>query len=370
MKINLVKKIDNSYRIIIHPNLLEEIPQILFKKFGTRKAVIVVDSKVDKLYGKKFHDILENAGIPSITIIFPQGEKNKNRETKSKIEDRMLKEKIDRDAYMIALGGGVTGDLTGFVASTYLRGIPVVQIPTTLLAQVDSSVGGKTGIDTDFGKNMIGTFYQPSMVLIDPVVLKTLKETDYLSGMGEVIKHAILFDKNMYKKLLNKYDQIMERDEKIMSAIINRNCTIKAGVVEKDEQEREYRKLLNFGHTVGHAFEQVSGYKLMHGQAISFGMIAEAFVGVEAGLIKKSMIEDVSLLVKKYLPKKFGIRVSLLDDIMASMKNDKKNRNSSIYFVFPERIGKPYSLKGAYSFAVEEKIIIAALNKFFESFSK
>lgn len=372
MSVNLKLKriIDDSYSIIIKKGLLKSLPSGLKKMFPKKTAIILTDSNVDKLYGRAFYDAMKGCGITAEYRVFKAGEKSKTRKTKQKIEDSLLKKAIGRDSYLIALGGGVTGDMGGFIASTYLRGIPYIQIPTSLLAQVDSSVGGKTAVDTPFGKNMIGTFYQPRVVFIDPKVLKTLSDEEYYSGMGEILKHAIMFKKSLADELIKKTDLVINRNLKEMEKIININCAIKAGIVEKDEKENELRKLLNFGHTAAHAIESASKYKVKHGIAVLHGMCIEASIAFKAGLIKGTVMKMIFELIENYLPEKYLFTNFNAEALIKFMKFDKKNRDGRINFVFPEKMGKPMSITSGskkerkYSMVIDDKYIKSGIEYF------
>ncbi|MFA4920174.1 MAG: 3-dehydroquinate synthase, partial [Thermodesulfovibrionales bacterium] len=255
-----VKLGERSYDICLGSNMLKGIGSRL-KSFGiSPKAAIVSNPKVYRLYGKKVLNSIRAAGFDVISVIIPDGEKYKDISTVQKIYGELLKHRLDRKSALIALGGGVIGDITGFVASTYMRGIDYIQIPTTLLAQVDSSVGGKTGVNHKLGKNMIGTFYQPKLVWIDIDTLKTLPKRELVAGLAEVVKYGVIWDTKFFKLLEDNRDKILSLDKKVLGHILKRSCTIKAGVVSKDEKESGLRAILNYGHTIGHAIETVTEY--------------------------------------------------------------------------------------------------------------
>ena len=255
------------------------------------------------------------------------------------LHGELLKSKFDRSSLLIALGGGVIGDITGFVASTYMRGIRFIQVPTTLLSQVDSSVGGKTGVNHPLGKNMIGTFYQPSLVVIDINTLKTLPHREFLSGMSEVIKYGIIADRKLFDYLQTNREDILSFGDSIIH-IIKRSCEIKADVVSKDEQEAGLRAILNFGHTIGHAIETVTGYKkYLHGEAIAIGMCAAAELAVKSGILNAKETAHIRKLIESY-----NLPVMIPDDLKASelieaMEIDKKVTAGKIKFILPETIG-------------------------------
>ena len=291
------------------------------------------------LYGADVIKSLESAGFSVVVIEMPDGEEFKNLEEVSKVYDRLIKEKIDRSSPVVALGGGVVGDLAGFVAATYLRGVPYVQVPTTLLAQVDSSVGGKTAVNHSMGKNLIGAFYQPKMVIIDPDVLSTLEEREVSTGLAEVVKHGIIRDKNYFKFLEANASNVLSLQGEVDEAI-TRSCEIKAAVVSEDEREAGVRGILNFGHTFGHAIEAVAGYSTYrHGEAVSMGMVMAAGFSNELGLCSAELEERIKRLLDSLgLPT--GAPELSSDDIFASMLLDKKVKAGRVRFVLLKGIGE------------------------------
>lgn len=309
---------------------------------NSKRAVVITNTLVGALYLKPLENELKNSGIEPIIFIVPDGETHKNIKTSIKIYDFLLKKKIDRKEPLIALGGGVIGDISGFVASTYKRGIPFVQIPTTLLSQVDSSIGGKTGINHNLGKNMIGTFYQPDLVLIDVGVLLSLPEKEYKNGLAEVIKYGIIKDQSLFSLLIKKKNEILARNIKILSKVVSRCVRIKKEFVEKDEQERKgKREVLNFGHTIGHVIETLTKYShFRHGEAVSIGMIEESRIAVKNGLLENKDFENIVNLISSY-----GLPISMpddipLDDIKNLIRQDKKASNGRIRLPIPTGIGR------------------------------
>ncbi len=310
--------------------------------FNSKRAVIITNPLVGALYLESLEDALEKCGIKPINFIVPDGEKHKNIKMTMKIYDFLLKKTIERREPIIALGGGVIGDLAGFVASTYKRGTPFVQIPTTLLAQVDSSIGGKTGVNHHLGKNMIGTFYQPDLVLSDVGMLLTLSEREFKNGLAEVIKYGIIKDQQLFSLLHKKKNKVLDRNTKILHEIVSRCVRIKKEIVEEDEQEQKgIREILNFGHTIGHAIETLTNYSLYsHGEAISIGMVGEARIAVRSGLLEKEDLERIICLISSY-----GLPIAMpedipLDDIKSVIMQDKKARNKKIRSPIPIGIGK------------------------------
>lgn len=318
-----------------------------FSKFGNRFAIIS-GRHVSAIYGKKLLALLKKQGLSAQLFTFPGGEKSKNPEMAIKIGRELAKNKIDKSSVIIALGGGVTGDLAGFIASFYERGIDFIQIPTTLLAMTDSSIGGKTGVDIPEGKNMFGTFYQPKKVIIDTSVLKTLPKEEFGNGYAEIIKYGMTIDAKLFKAL-----ESSPRSD--LGEIIKRSCEIKASIVEKDEKEGELRKVLNYGHTIGHAIEVAENFKVPHGAGVALGMIYEGKIAVALGLLNNNDYQQQISLIKKFgLPTSYKGNVNKLINLM---KGDKKNKDGKIYFILPTRIGSVKKSAGKVAFAVEENII-------------
>ncbi len=313
-----------------------------YLNINSKRAVVITNPLVGALYLNPLENELKKCGIEPINFIVPDGEKYKNNKMAMKIYDFLLKKRIDRREPLIALGGGVIGDLVGFVASTYKRGTPLVQIPTTLLAQVDSSVGGKTGINHHLGKNMIGTFYQPDLVLTDIGVLLSLSEKEYRNGLAEVIKYGIIKDQKLFSLLLKKKNKILDRSMKILSKIVSRCVRIKKKIIEEDEKEQKgKREILNFGHTIGHVIETLTNYSYYsHGEAISIGMVEESRIAMKNGLLENKDFEKIISLISSY-----GLPVAMPKDIhLGNIKNliiqDKKVWNGKIRLPFLTGIGR------------------------------
>jgi 3-dehydroquinate synthase len=310
-------------------------------KLGQRCAVIT-DSNASRHFAKAAMKSLAASGFAPVLISVPAGEKSKRLAVVEKCHDQLAAHRLERKSFIVALGGGVVGDLAGFVAATYLRGIPFVQVPTTLLAQVDSSVGGKTGVNLKAGKNLVGAFYQPRLVLCDLDTLKTLPRREYVSGLAEVIKYGVICDAVLFAQLERNLPKLLARDVPALQTVIARCCEIKADVVGQDETESGLRAILNFGHTIGHAVENSSGYgKFLHGEAISIGQAAAArlshkILGLPSGDVKR--IE--ALFVQAGLPVKIKLDSARRKKLFAAMKLDKKVSAGEIKFVLAERIGK------------------------------
>jgi len=330
---------DRSYPIIIDNNCLGRIGEDLaIRKIGN-KYCIIADETVAGLYGKTVMNSLAEHGIAVDLVTFPAGEKSKNLSTFSTLTRSLAQKKIDRKDAVIALGGGVTGDLAGFVAASYMRGIPFIQIPTTLLSQVDSSVGGKTGVDIPEGKNLVGAFYQPKIVYIDPNVLATLDKDEILGGMAEVIKYGVIRDKEFFMFLSAEKDKILALDNDTVKEVIYTCCSIKADVVAEDEHESNIRRILNYGHTIGHAVEAESNFTLIHGKAVAIGMVAAARIAEMKGVLSK----DTSALIEKVLCD-YGLPTEVPDSfdrgaIKTFILSDKKVVSGRVSYILPKNIG-------------------------------
>ena len=341
MKKILVKLSDRSYPIFVGAKL-ESLGRQLTGLKLSKTALIVTNPKIGKLYLSKVSGGLKKAGFKVNSVIIPDGEQYKRLEVVSKIYNAAIKAGLDRRSPVIALGGGVVGDVAGFAAATYLRGVPLIQVPTTLLAMVDSSIGGKTGVDLKEGKNLVGAFYQPKLVWIDVSTLKTLPREHIENGLGEVIKYAVIKDVKLFQYLesvLSSKNQIPDTRYQIL---IERCCAIKAVVVSMDEYEKKgVREILNFGHTFGHALETLNGYTgILHGQAVAIGMNFAASLAVKLNLFKKS---DKARLTNLILQAGLGacsLKRFTAAQVIEVMKRDKKTRDGKLRFVLPIKIGK------------------------------
>jgi len=332
---------ERSYEILIDRGNLPLIGERLLRFSIGKKIAVISNPKVYELYGEKIISSLKKEGFDPSLILIPDGEIYKDYFWAYHILTQLLELGLDRKSCLIALGGGVIGDITGFVASIYMRGIPYIQIPTTLLSQVDSSVGGKTAVNHPLGKNMIGSFWQPSLVWIDVNTLDTLPEREFISGMAEVIKYGIIWDKDFFDYLESNREKILKKDKDLLIPAIKRACEIKAEVVSKDERESSLRAILNYGHTIGHAIETLTGYTTyLHGEAISIGMVYEAKLSNILGFLEKESLERIKNILKNLgLPTILPINI----DTTAMVKTillDKKNIEGKIRMVIPESIGK------------------------------
>ncbi|MGL5086590.1 MAG: 3-dehydroquinate synthase [Clostridium sp.] len=338
---------ERSYPILIENGLIEKVGYEVQKIFKGKKIFILTDENVNSFYGEKVKSLLENVGYVVKKLILKPGEETKNYSSVLGIYNELLDFKITRSDLIITLGGGVIGDLGGFVASTFLRGVDFIQFPTSLLAQVDSSVGGKVGVDISRGKNLIGSFYHPKAVLIDPDVLNTLKPRFFNDGMAEVIKYGCIKDSNFFSELKN-YRNNQDVINNI-GKIIHRCCAIKRDVVEKDEKDKGDRMLLNFGHTLGHGIEQYYDYKkYSHGEGVAVGMYVITKISESMGLSKKGTASEVKeLLIKYSLPFETDVKI---DNIMEAISLDKKNIDGNLNVILLKEIGKSFIYKTDSSF--------------------
>ena len=333
---------ENSYEITVAPGSLDQLgEQMTGLKLG-KKVLLVSNPMIFKHYGERAIASLKNAGFDVVHYNLPPGERYKTLNSIQKIYDVALEHRLERSSTMVALGGGVVGDMTGFAAATWLRGINVVQVPTSLLAMVDSSVGGKTGVNHPQGKNLIGAFHQPSLVLIDPEVLKTLPAAEFRAGMAEVIKYGVIWDAELFTQLeASKHlDQLRYVKSDLINYILTHSCQAKADVVSQDEKESGLRAILNYGHTIGHAVESLTNYRLLkHGEAVGIGMIAAGEIAVKLGLWQKADTERQNALIKKAgLPTKLpaGLDIAAIID---ALQLDKKVKSGKVQFVLPTQIG-------------------------------
>ena len=331
---------DRSYDIRVQPGILGEIGQCLSSLGLKGKVGVVTNPVVGRLYAPGVLRSLRAAGLDASTIVLPEGERAKSLRSVSAILDALVKARFERGSILVALGGGVIGDLTGFAASIYMRGIPFVQVPTTLVAQVDSSVGGKTGVNHPLGKNLIGTFSQPRLVLVDPGTLQTLPHRELVAGMAEVIKYGVIADETFFAYLEQHMDRLLKLEAEPVDHVIARSCEIKASVVAQDERESDLRRILNYGHTIGHALESLGGYrKLIHGEAVAIGMVQEADLARHLGRCAPDVVERQRALVRRTgLPD--ALPETTFARLWAAMQHDKKVVQGCVHCVLPERIGQ------------------------------
>lgn len=345
-----------SYRIVIATNQLQECGELIAEVIPNRKALLVSNPRVFGLYGDKTLASLQQAGFKVQVGIVPEGESYKNMFQVNRLLDMAMEQQLERDSSIIALGGGVIGDLAGFVAAIYQRGVNFIQLPTTLLAQVDSSVGGKVAVNHPAGKNMIGAFHQPRLVVVDPHTLDTLEDREYRSGLGEVVKYGIVCDEQLFEFLENNAEGLGQRESNFVTEVIYRCCKIKAGIVEQDEKETGLRAVLNLGHTFGHAIEKLGDYEsYRHGEAVAMGTMAAAYLALDYGYITKLQLERIEKLYK-------SLKVDCLmpafppEQIYNNMLNDKKMQQSRLRLILPARWGEFIILE-----APEEKRVLQAI---------
>ncbi len=331
---------DRSYNIMIDSGFLSDIGKNLLKFDFSKKICLVSNPTVFSIYGDIVCRSIRDEGFELAELLIPDGEEYKSLASVEEIYDGMLKARLDRKSVLVALGGGVIGDMAGFAAATYMRGIDFVQVPTTLLAQVDSSVGGKTGVNHPLGKNMIGAFWQPRLVWIDTDTLKTLPRREFLSGLAEVIKYGVIWDEGFFRFLEASVDGVLGHDKDALEQVILRSCEIKAEVVSRDERESGLRAILNYGHTIGHAIETATGYtRYLHGEAVAIGMYAEARLAHHMGLISDEQVEMIKAVIDRYgLPSALPADIAF-EEILSSMQLDKKAVSGDLKFILPMRIG-------------------------------
>jgi 3-dehydroquinate synthase len=331
-----------SYEIAIASGSLEQLGQRMADLKLGKKVLLVSNPTIFKHYGKKAINSLESAGFQVASYCLPAGERYKTLNSIQKLYDVALENRLERSSTMVALGGGVIGDMTGFAAATWLRGINVVQVPTTLLAMVDSAIGGKTGVNHPHGKNLIGAFHQPRLVLVDPEVLKTLPVREFRAGMAEVIKYGVIWDAELFAQMAasKNLNQLRYIKPELIDAILTRSCQAKADVVGKDEKEGGIRAILNYGHTIGHAVESLTGYRLVnHGEAVAIGMVAAGQIAVELGMWQQEETERQNALIQKAgLPTKLPGGLDI-EGIIDALQLDKKVKNGKVRFILPTQIG-------------------------------
>jgi 3-dehydroquinate synthase len=346
-----------SYDIEIGAGQLARAGQFLAARAEVSHAVVITDANVVRPYAEQVQDVLASAKTRVDLAVIEPGEPSKSVAAAASLWERLLHAGADRKSVVVAVGGGVVGDLAGFVAATYARGLPFFQVPTTLLAQVDSSVGGKVGIDLPEAKNMVGAFLQPLGVLIDPATLTTLDDREYRAGLGEVVKYGVILDAEFFAFLENSADAVLRRDPEVLQTVIARCCRLKADVVQRDEFERTgLRAVLNYGHTFGHAFEALSGYgRLLHGEAVALGMLCACRLAGRLGRVDRTTVDRQARLLAA-----LGLATALpaLDpgQVLRTMMHDKKVQHGRLHLVLPSRLGHVELVGG-----IEPADVLAAL---------
>jgi len=348
---------------VVGRGLLAELPRLLAERCPAHAYAVVADSRVAELYGARVLATLREAGLVAGLFTFPAGEWNKTRESWAELTDALLRARVGRDGAVLALGGGVTGDLAGFVAATYLRGVPWAQLPTTLLAMIDASIGGKTGVDVPAGKNLVGAFHQPRLVLADIETLATLPRPHVAAGMAEAVKHAVVADAGLLDAVLSDSAAIRAKDLEALERTVARASAVKEQVVAADPLEAGRRQVLNFGHTVGHAVEVRTGFALLHGEAIAIGMVAESLLAESIGVAERGLAAAVRAALER-----FDLPVSIPEDVASEdlvelMRVDKKTRAASLRFALPSALGAVRQHEdGAWTVEVDTAAVKLALD--------
>ena len=322
---------------------------------------IITDDIVASLYGNTLQQSLLKKGVLSFLFSFPSGETHKTRQIKEQLENQLFEKGLGKDTCIIALGGGVATDMAGFIAATYCRGVSFLMIPTSLLGMVDACIGGKTGVNVPYGKNLLGCIYQPKKVLIDVSALKTLPQKEWVNGFVEMIKHGLVADRYFFADLEKKSGLLFSSDPLELQGAIFKSCSIKKAIVEEDEKEQGKRRLLNFGHTIGHALETITHYSLAHGEAVAIGILVESYLSMQLGYLKQDSLEKIHRALLAYgaslqIPQEIS-----LEEMLALMKLDKKSLKKTPRFVLLEEIGTPLSFGGEYCDFVSEDLIKNAL---------
>ncbi len=357
IRVAISEQRDASYDILIGRGLLADLPALVKAACPASGYAVITDSHVAKLYGEKLVARCHDAKLHMELFAFPAGEWNKTRETWASLSDRMLARHFGRDSAVIALGGGVAGDVAGFVAATYLRGIPYVQIPTTLLAMIDSSIGGKAGVDVPAGKNLLGAFHQPRLVVADLDVLGSLAAPQLAAGMAEAVKHGVIADRQYFDALEQEHGAVAAREAGALERVVRRSVEIKAAVVAADEREAGRRAILNFGHTVGHAIEATAKFATLHGEAVAIGMAYEARLAEALGIAEPGTADRVQRLLERYnLP--LELPASATEDaLVAAMQLDKKAREGTVRFALPQAIGRMFADGTSWTVAAPEDVV-------------
>lgn len=347
--------------MIVSPGSLDLAGELVREAAPAHRYVIITDEVVGPLYAARVAASFRDARVDVLSI--PTGERHKTRKSWARLTDELLALECGRDTTIVALGGGVIGDLAGFVAATFMRGIPVVQLPTTLLAMIDASVGGKTGVDTPAGKNLVGAFHPPSLVLSDPSVFATLPAAQLRSGLAEAIKHGVIADERYFDRTVADLPALLSRPSGAeMLELIARSVEIKADIVTRDEREGGVRKTLNFGHTLGHAIESESGYRLLHGEAVAIGMVLESALAERTGTAEPGTLLRVRDAVERAgLPTRRpeGMRA---DRIVAATRSDKKARRGMAEFALPKRVGEMAGAETDWALRIDEDAVLAVLS--------
>ncbi len=349
------QSLGRTYEIEIKRGLLSQLTPYL--KPLSLKIALITDDRVAKLYGESLHQTLICAGLEAHLIHFPQGEQYKTRQTKEELENQLFEKGFGRDTLIIALGGGVVTDLAGYLAATYCRGVSLINVPTSFLGMVDASLGGKTGVNVPYGKNLLGCIYAPLKVFIDPLTLNTLPKKELINGLVESIKHSLIADEELFYYLETQRERILSLEPQTIDHMIRESCRIKKEHVEQDEREMGLRRLLNFGHTIGHALEQLTHYALSHGEAVAIGMLVESHLALQLNLLKLSSFERIKhILIAYHLPLKLATIISI-QQLLQALRLDKKSLKGQARFVLLKAIGTCAPYEGNYCSPVDSHLI-------------
>lgn len=359
----------SDYEVIVREGVLEELPRLLEGRVPAFRYAVIADATVADLYGEGVVEGLSTAGLRADLYRFPAGERHKTRASWADLTDDLLGNGHGRDSVVVALGGGVTGDLAGFVAATFLRGVPVVQVPTSVVAMVDASVGGKTGVDASAGKNLVGAFHPPRLVVADPATIRTLPRAERAGGFAEAVKHGAILDRSYLDRLVAQSARLLEGEPGALRDAARRSVELKAEVVSRDEREEGLREILNFGHTLGHALEASSGYALSHGAAVALGMVLEARLGERVGVTAKGTAETLADAVARFeLPADrggldFTAGLPDADRLIAFTRVDKKGRGGQPRYVLLEEPGAVASGRDGWSREVPPEAVEEVLRE-------
>jgi 3-dehydroquinate synthase len=352
----------STYDVLVRHGALADVGEIARAATRAHRYAVITDTNVVRNHAERVVQSLGSVGTRTFTV--PAGEASKTRETWARLTDELLESGYGRDAAIVAVGGGVVGDLAGFVAATFMRGIKYVQVPTSLIAMIDASVGGKTAVDTPRGKNLVGAFHQPAAVIADPAALATLPAAHFRAGLAEAVKHGVIADAMYLERTVADVPSLLDpasRRADTMEALIARSIEIKAEIVRRDEREHGLRQVLNFGHTIGHAIEAASGYTLLHGECVALGMVYEATLAEKLGVASSGTARDVRRAVERVaLPTALPPGLAA-DRLVAVIRSDKKVRSGALRFALPREIGAMASGDGTWSVPVDESVVRAVL---------
>jgi 3-dehydroquinate synthase len=355
----------HGYRVSVAPGLLDGVGDVARERAPAHRYAVVTDDQVGPRYAARVAASFGRANVLRV-ITVPAGELQKTRDTWARVTDTLVSDGFGRDSAIVALGGGVIGDLAGFVAATFMRGIPYIQVPTTLLAMVDASIGGKTGVDTAAGKNLVGAFHQPSAVLADPETLATLPVPHLRAGLAEVIKHGVIADEDYFERIVDDLPLVLDHHSErwldTLTTLVVRSVEIKAAVVNRDEREAGLRKTLNFGHTLGHAIEVCGNYEMLHGEAVAAGMVLETALAERASVAVPGTLERVRDAVKAAGLPTSRPRAHQPEQLLAATRTDKKARGGAVEYALPRRVGAMACAERGWSCPVSDGLVLEVLH--------